>query len=300
MSSPGLLPLSPEFLGRLTAARSAAFPLFRGLLRLSNLSGPPTEFDGHRPYMPGDDTRWIDWNLFARLEELYVKYFQVEEEVEVLLMLDVSPSMTSRDGRKHGVAYGAAAAVAYLAMLTAHPVTLVRYAGKALDSKGPFRPLQSFPELSRHLMTPVGGEGTDLRNSLLPHLLHRRRPVTVVILSDCFQRDPLEKVVRAVRGIEERRTILLRMVDPEDLRPPLRGYLEVADDEGDGKGSLVSDGALEAQIHRRIDRHFLDLENHLRQAGADILPFPVREPFEDAFFSVLLAAAGTSSKVPSP
>jgi uncharacterized protein (DUF58 family) len=267
------------------------------LQQLSNLSGPPTEFDGHRPYMPGDDTRWIDWNLFARLEELYVKYFQVEEEVEVLIMLDVSRSMTAAGSRKHSVASAAAAAVAYLAFLSSHPVTFVRYAEKALDSKGPFRNLQTFPEVTRFLLAKGEGGSTDLRRSLLPYLLHRRRPVTVVILSDCFQCEPLEKVVRTVRGIEERRVVLLRMIEPEDLQPSLRGNIQVDDIEGGGSCSLISDRTLEGQMHRRIDRHFLTLEAHLKQSGADILGFPVERPFEEAFFETLLTTLPPAVKV---
>lgn len=291
-----LLPLKPDFLARLTAARVLAYPLFRGLQQMSNLSGPPTEFDGHRPYMPGDDTRWIDWNLFARLEELYVKYFQVEEEVEVIIMLDVSRSMTSAGGRKHNVASAAAAAVAYMAFLTSHPVTLVRYAERAMDSKGPFRNLQAFPEVTHFLLALGEGEGTDLRKSLLPYLLHRRRPVTVVIISDCFQSEPLEKVVQTVRGIEERRVVILRMIEPADLRPSLRGNIQVEDIEGGGRCPLISDRVLEKQMHRRIDRHFLNLEAHLRQSGADILGFPVEKPFEDALFETLLTALPSEAR----
>jgi len=296
MTVSSLLPLQPVFLSRLAAARELAYPLFRGVHPRSSLSGPPTEFEGHRPYVPGDDIRWIDWNLFARLEELFVKVFRVEEEVEILLMVDTSRSMTVRNSRKYQVASAAAAALSYLAFLTSHSVSIVLYAEKALESKGPFRHIQAFPELTALLRSPGQGAGTDLKKSLFPFLLRRRRPVTIIVLSDGFQREPLEKVVNVVRNVGEQRMVLLRMLDPEDLRPSLRGNLRIEDIERDDGRTLLVDRALEQQLHRRIGSYFRDLESRLRQSGVDTYGLPVDMPFEDSFLNTLFAAVPANVK----
>jgi uncharacterized protein (DUF58 family) len=296
MSPASLLPLRREFLSRLASARELAYPLFRGSHPRTALSGPPTEFDGHRPYLPGDDTRWIDWNLFARLEELYVKVFEVEEEVEVLVMQDVSLSMTSAPGRKHRTASSAAEAFAYLALLTAHPVSTIRYAERALESRGPYRNLQAFPALVDLLTSPPRGKGTDLAGSLSPTLLHRRRPVTVIALTDGFQRDPLEKVITVVKNLENCRAVLVRIVDPADSRPPLRGNLLLHDIEGADSRAVLSGRSLETQVHGRIAAHFRNLEMRLRQAGLSVFSLPVDEPFEDCFLGLLRSALPPDTK----
>jgi uncharacterized protein (DUF58 family) len=290
MSPASLLPLRREFLSRLSTVRELAYPLFRGIHPRTALSGPPTEFDGHRPYMAGDDTRLIDWNLFARLEELYVKVFEVEEDVEVLVMQDVSLSMTAGPGLKHRIASSAAEALAYLALLTAHPVSTIRYAERTLESMGPYRNLQAFPALVDLLTSPPRGKGTDLAVSLSPILMHRRRPVTVVALTDGFQRDPLEKVINVLKGLENCRAVLVRIVDPADSRPTLRGNLRLFDIEGSESRTFLSGRSLETQIHGRISSHFRNLEKRLRQGGIPLLSLPVDEPFEDSFLGLLRSA----------
>jgi uncharacterized protein (DUF58 family) len=300
MTRTSRLPLRRDFLGRLDAVRELAYPFFRGLNPRSDLSGPPAEFDGHRPYIPGDDTRWIDWNLFARLEELFVKVFQVEEEVEVLLMVDTSLSMTHPPGVKYDVASAAAAALAYLAFLTSHPVTVIRYAERALDSKGPYRHIQAFPDLTRLLLSPAGGLGTDLRKSLEPFLLRRRRPVTVVVLSDGFQSEPLGSIVPSLTGGRGGRVVLLRIEDPADLHPPLRGNLLLQDIEGEERRHLLSDRTLERQLHQRIAAYFQNLEKGLRQAGGESLVLSAAAPFEEGFLRILRSALPAAMEAPVP
>jgi hypothetical protein len=251
MTAPSLLPLRQDFLGRLNAIRELAYPFFRGLNPRSDLSGPPSEFDGHRPYIPGDDTRWIDWNLFARLEELFVKVFQVEEEVEVLLMVDASLSMTHPPGVKYDVASAAAAALAHLAFLTSHPVTVIRYAERALDSKGPYRHIQAF-------------------------------------------------IVSSLTGGGGQRVLLVRIEDPADLCPPLRGNLLLQDIEGEDRRHLFSDRILERQLHQRIAAYFRNLEKGLRQAGGESFVLAADGPFEEGFLRILRSALPTAKEATVP
>ncbi len=60
---------------------------------LSGKGGSSTEFSDYRDYVPGDDVRFVDWNIFARLNRPYLKLFQMEEEMHVLLLIDASASM---------------------------------------------------------------------------------------------------------------------------------------------------------------------------------------------------------------
>lgn len=60
---------------------------------LAGRSGTSNEFSDYRDYVPGDDTRFVDWNIFARLNRPYLKLYRLEEEMHVVLMVDASTSM---------------------------------------------------------------------------------------------------------------------------------------------------------------------------------------------------------------
>jgi hypothetical protein len=177
---------------------------------------------------------------------------------------------------------------------------VIRYAERALDSKGPYRHIQAFPDLTRLLRSHAGGLGTDLRESLEPFLLRRRRPVTVVVLSDGFQSEPLGSIVSSLTGGGGQRVLLVRIEDPADLCPPLRGNLLLQDIEGEDRRHLFSDRILERQLHQRIAAYFRNLEKGLRQAGGESFVLAADGPFEEGFLRILRSALPTAKEATVP
>src|SRR5882762_9103832 len=111
--------LTPELLRRLEqfqllAARRAKSSL-RGERR-SRARGQSVEFADHRNYVAGDDFRYIDWNLFGRLDRLFLKLYEEERELPVRIFLDASESMNFGTPRKLDFAKQVAAAVGYVAL----------------------------------------------------------------------------------------------------------------------------------------------------------------------------------------
>src|SRR6266496_4018177 len=106
--------LTPELLRRLEqfqllAARRAKSSA-RGERR-SRARGQSVEFADYRTYVPGDDFRYLDWNLYGRLERLFLKLYEEERELPVRIFLDASESMTFGEPRKFDFARQVAAAV---------------------------------------------------------------------------------------------------------------------------------------------------------------------------------------------
>src|SRR5271156_5744290 len=111
--------LTPELLRRLEqfqllAARRAKSSA-RGERR-SKARGQSVEFADHRNYVPGDDFRYLDWNLYGRLEKLFLKLYEEERELPVRIFLDASESMGFGEPRKFDFARQVAAAVGYVAL----------------------------------------------------------------------------------------------------------------------------------------------------------------------------------------
>lgn len=119
----GSLPpaFTPDFLRQLELLKLRARRAFLGTRQGGHQSpkrGHGIEFSDYRTYEPGDDPRHIDWSVYARNERLYVKVFQEEQDVSVLLIVDGSPSMlTPEQDRKWETARDIAIALSYVALL---------------------------------------------------------------------------------------------------------------------------------------------------------------------------------------
>src|SRR6185503_5508132 len=95
--------------------------------RRSRARGQSVEFADYRNYVPGDDFRYLDWNLYGRLEKLFLKLYEEERELPVRIFLDASESMTFGEPRKFEFALKVAAAVGYVAMCGFDRVSVIPF-----------------------------------------------------------------------------------------------------------------------------------------------------------------------------
>src|SRR6187431_1425770 len=136
--------LTPELLRRLEqfqllAARRAKSTA-RGERR-SRARGQSVEFADYRNYVPGDDLRYLDWNLFGRFERLFLKLYEEERELPVRIFLDCSESMAFGEPRKFDFARQVAAAIGYVALCGFDRVSVVPFPneGENIASSGALR-----------------------------------------------------------------------------------------------------------------------------------------------------------------
>src|SRR5881227_3592085 len=140
--------LTPELLRRLDqfqllAARRAKSSA-KGERR-SRARGQSVEFADYRTYVHGDDFRYLDWNLYGRLERLFLKLYEEERELPVRIFLDASESMTFGEPRKFDFARQVAAAVGYVALSGFDRVSVI-----------------PFPELSARSAAPGNAEQSEV------------------------------------------------------------------------------------------------------------------------------------------
>ena len=225
--------LTKDFLARLEALEIVSRRIRRGAFRGERRSvrrGASVEFSDHRPYGTGDDLRFLDWNLYARLELLMTKLFHDEEDLAVHLVLDRSASMDFGDPTKALVAKKVLAAVGYVALLGMNRVS-VWSPGAAGDLE--MRDLRSARGAERMLQAiedaPVGG--ASFLGEPLRRWVGTRRPRGVlVVASDLLHPDgawePLRALVRG--GLEVH---LVRVLTPEEEKPAVEGDLRLLDSE---------------------------------------------------------------------
>src|SRR5438128_1319464 len=118
-NSTSRFPLDADVLQRLDGlALLARRPMASGRpgRRRSPLAGSSMEFSDFRRYAPGDDFRRIDWRAYARLERLFLRVFEAEENITVTILIDCSDSMQHGTPSKAALATELAAALAYVAL----------------------------------------------------------------------------------------------------------------------------------------------------------------------------------------
>ena len=198
--------------------------------RRSVKRGQSVEFADYRDYTLGDDLRQLDWNVYARLERLFVKLFIEEEDVTVTLLVDASASMTAGRPSKLLFAKRAAAALGYIALASEDRVTVSALTGRASRRRAAMRGSGRIFRLLSDLSAVEPSVGpTDLLAAARHAAAQLHGRGVVILLSDLL--DPAaDRVIRelAATGSE---LIVLHILSPEELEPQLEGDLRLVDVE---------------------------------------------------------------------
>lgn len=130
--------LSPGLAARLDGLDLLSRKILSGKLpgeRRSKRRGRSVEFDDFRNYVPGDDLRHIDWNVYARLERLFIKLFREEEDLSLHIVVDSSPSMDA--GKPDKLLYAArlAMALAYVGAVNQNRVDMSAFGAPPRESE---------------------------------------------------------------------------------------------------------------------------------------------------------------------
>ena len=97
----------------------------KGNYEAANKKGTSIEFADYQEYMPGDDFRYIDWNIYGRLDKLLIKTFKEEEELSIHILFDVSRSMLfPEEDKKFDYAKDLVIALSYIALSSKNSVRL--------------------------------------------------------------------------------------------------------------------------------------------------------------------------------
>ncbi|HEY2594630.1 MAG TPA: DUF58 domain-containing protein [Chloroflexota bacterium] len=200
---------------------------------VSRRPAPSTEFVDYRPYIPGDDFRRIDWNVFGRLGSLQVKVTEGRERLDVVLVLDCSSSMACGSPSKLDFATQLVAALAYVAASRADAVRVacLSRAQPAGWRGGPFSRRARVPELVEQLsaLTPAGQIDV---NSELAACLPREASARslAIVVSDLLAPDGVAGGLDALRA-RLADVAVLHVVSPEEMNPDLSGEVELFDAE---------------------------------------------------------------------
>jgi uncharacterized protein (DUF58 family) len=254
--------------------------------RRSVKRGQSVEFADYRDYSLGDDLRQLDWNVYARLEKLFVKLFIEEEDVTVTFLIDASASMASGRPEKLLFAKRAAAALGYIGLASEDRIALSVLAGRAARRHSSLRGSGRVFRLLSNLSGIATAEGpTDLLASARHAAAQLSGRGVIVLISDLL--DPnADRVIRELAATNSE-LIILHVLSPDELDPKLEGDLRLVDAEtGDGIDVTVDLATIDGYKARLAawQEGFADLAAKRR---ASYVNLPSDLPLTDLIFAEL-------------
>lgn len=249
---------SSEFLAQLERLTLASRRTFRGRVkgeRRSPRKGQSVEFSDYRPYGIGDDLRYVDWNIYGRLNRLHVKLFVDEEDLCVHLLVDGSSSMAFGQPTKLRYAARVAAALGFVGLVSLERVGIGVLREKVSEGWAPTRGRNQFVTLVDFLSRLEAGGATTLNRGLSDYAMRAREPGLAILISDLLDPAGFEIGVRAL--LERRFEVhVIHVLAAEELHPTLAGDLRLHDSETNGMLEITVDGEALRGYRQRLG-HFL-------------------------------------------
>jgi len=246
-----------KFARRLQVLKDGLLPYLKGRIHLLEESATGGEItpepDSPRAYTHGDDIRYIDWNLYARLDKLYLKTMTREEEVPALLLLDTSLSMWQPEPAKLVRALEVAATLSDLFLSLGHRVLIVPWSDGVRGSYGPYSGENDLGTIM-NILSSLKAEGvSDLKQSLRESQPGNGGLTTYpFIISDFLfplnYRDEIGFLATSSFA-----TAALQILSPEESAATLRGNLIVTDPET-GKEKVLRSGYRTSRLYREAFR----------------------------------------------
>ncbi len=284
-----------EFLKRLEYLSLISKRMFRGQLlaqRRTKQMGGGIEFVDHREYTPGDDLRYIDWNVYARYGDLLLKRFQEEEDLHVYILLDASPSMLTGHPSKFDYARRLSAALAYIALADLDRVGIYAYADEIIDvlpmTRGKDRVLAVLRFLDN---LKTAGVKTDLAR-VVRGLVHRaQRTGLVVIISDLFDQDGFKQGIDLLRH-RRFEPHVIQLHAPEEANPQILGDVELEEVETGARRKLTVTERKLRQYQELFQAFLGEIDLYCRTYSLSNTRTTTDLPFDELILRMMRAAGG--------
>ncbi|MFM7133758.1 MAG: DUF58 domain-containing protein [Planctomycetota bacterium] len=252
--------LDSRLMSKLDAIDVVSRKIFSGKLqgeRRSRRRGQSVEFADFRPYVHGDDLRFVDWNIFGRLDRLFLKMFLEEEDLSLVIAIDASASMRAGDPDAFDYARRVAMALAYVGLVNQHRVSLVAFSEGRIERASNLRGRRKAAEVAQWLLKlePEGGSGFEDAMRLVG--TSRTGRGVMIVLSDFLLAEGFEKGLSMVvgRGFD---LFALQLLSPQTVDPAreggVSGDLLLVDSEMGGETEVTVTPELLRLYKERLDR----------------------------------------------
>lgn len=293
--------LTPEFMSSLDRLDVRSRKMLRGTVqgeRRSKKRGASVEFADYRNYVVGDDLRRIDWNLYARLDKLFLRLFMEEEDLSVSLVLDVSGSMDYGEPNKLHYAKRMVAALGYVALTHYNRLNLYSFSDTVLEQRTGLRGRRPVPEMLAFLEAQTPGATGSARGDLAAACKRlsavQRKPGIVVLVSDFWDKPSIEKgdVSAALKYLagEKYDGYAVQLLSPQEVDPTRGGVvgdLRLTDLEDGDTAEVSVSAALLAKYKANLEAYCQSVRAACTKRGLSYLAATTDVPVERVVLTYL-------------
>jgi len=277
------------FLKKLEYLAIVSRKVFAGRLRAerrSRKTGAGIEFADHRDYAPGDDIRYLDWNLYGRMGKLLLRLFEEEEDLHVYLLLDASGSM--RTGRPPKLHYGMqlAAALAYVTLSNLDRVSIVPFGGE--ERRDPLPPARGKGRIFKvfEFLREVEATGrTDLREAAAALVHRHKRRGLVAVVSDLYDPDGVEAALNLLRH-HKFEPVVIHVFDEREAKPDVKGDLELIDCESGERREVTISPRILVEFAREHEKYLAEVDAFCTARAIPYFRAPTSTPFDELVLQI--------------
>jgi uncharacterized protein (DUF58 family) len=283
--------LSPQALARLSNLQVLARRVVEGFLtglHKSPYHGFSVEFAEHRPYMPGDPIRHLDWKVWARTDRYVIKRFQEETNLKSYILLDTSASMKFSSNQFNKLQYAVAlsAALAYLMIEQRDAVGLVQFDNR-IRRLIPPRSVRSYLSVILKELEQIQPSGTTRVEDTLHRVAERmKRRGLVILISDLL--DEPENIISGLKHFryDGHEVIVMQILDPLEMSFAFPRDARFRDLETDER--MISQPWHLKRAYQEEMNNFLNaVKRGCRDNDVDYVLFNTHQPYDLALMEYL-------------
>jgi len=281
--------LEPEFLRKLERVAIVAKSVHLGMNkgeRRSKRKGISIEFADYRDYVQGDDLRFVDWNIFSRLDDLYLKLFREQEDLTLHLLIDASASMGFGAPSKVAFACKLAAALGYVALVGYDRVSVAAFSSMGETSLAPCRGKASAHKLFCFIQSVQAQGATELDHTCRSYVARNRGRGVAVLLTDFFDEagfeGPLRRLLQTGSDL-----YAIHVLAPEEIDPPVVGDLKLVDSETHAFTEISVSRTLIKRYKQNLQGFCESIRRFCTARRITYVPASTDTPFERLILDVL-------------
>jgi uncharacterized protein (DUF58 family) len=274
--------LDADFLARLEQLELVSRKIFLGRMkgeRRSKRKGQSVEFADYRNYVIGDDLRFLDWNLFARLDRLFIRLFMEEEDLHFYVLLDNSLSMDFGSPTKLHYAKQVAAALGFIGLVNMDRVVIEAFNDRLTQSLPAVRGRRSLWRLMDFLQKIEPAGPSYLRRALKTFTLKCSGKGIVVLLSDLMDKGGYEDALRylVARQLD---IYVIQILSQEEIEPEVVGDLRLVDIEDEDVAEITVSAPLLKRYKQNLAAYRAALHEFCTRRGIAYLFTSNQVPFD--------------------